>query len=307
MRQTTDTILMVRPKNFAYNSDTAKNNLFQNKEGSENTNEIKKKAVEEFDQFVQVLGNAEVKVLVIDDLEEPELPDSVFPNNWITFHEPGWIITYPMCAEIRSKERREDIVDKISQEFNLVKRYSFEYYEEEKMYLEGTGSMILDRVNKIVYACLSARTNPQLLDKWTVLNNYRSVHFHAVGESGVAIYHTNVMMAMGEKFVIICLDTVKNVEEKKKLIQSFQQTNKTIIEISISQMNSFAGNMLEVRGGHKNYTVMSTQAYESLDSNQIETIEKFTQILHSDIKTIEKYGGGSVRCMMAEIFYPDMH
>lgn len=307
MKQTTDTLLMIRPKNFAYNPATAKNNLFQTKEGSENKKEIKEKAKAEFDHFVEVLRASGVKIVVVEDKDKPELPDSVFPNNWITFHEPGWVITYPMFAGIRAKERREDIVDKISEEYNLSKRYSFEYYEEENMYLEGTGSMVLDRVNRIVYACISARTEPKLLDKWAVLNNYESVHFHAIGESGMPIYHTNVMMAMAEEFVVICLDPIENLNEIEKLKSNFMATNKEIIEITRPQMNAFAGNMLQVRGNGENYTVMSTQAYKSLSALQISTIEKFTKILHSDIETIEKYGGGSVRCMMAEIFYPGMN
>ena len=306
MKQTTDTLLMIRPKNFGYNPVTARNNLFQSKEGADNTEFIKKEALREFDLFVEVLGNAGIKVIVIEDKDSPELPDSVFPNNWISFHEEGWIITYPMFADIRSAERREDIVEKISEEFGLTKRYSFEYYEEEKMYLEGTGSMVLDRRNKIVYACISIRTEPKLLDKWAVLNNYRSVHFHAVGESGFPIYHTNVMMAMGEQYVVICWEKIDNLEEKKNLENFFKETNKEIIEISSKQMNAFAGNMLEVRGQGRAYTVMSTEAFESLGIEQINQFEKYTKILHSDISTIEKYGGGSVRCMMAEIFYPKM-
>ncbi|HMQ08283.1 MAG TPA: arginine deiminase-related protein [Saprospiraceae bacterium] len=304
--QITDTIMMIRPKHFGYNEETAANNTFQNLDVNRPAAEISKQAISEFDQMVSILREAGVMVEVVEDEDHPAKPDSVFPNNWISFHQDGKVITYPMFSKVRRLERREDIVEKLAEKYNLERRYSFEYYEEEGLYLEGTGSMVLDRPNAIVYACRSARTDVHILDKWSILNDYRAVIFDAEDRKQVPIYHTNVLMALGENFVVICMEAIMGESDRKKLIQLFNQTEKEMIEISFDQMEKFAGNMLQVKGTNGSFLVMSTQAYQSLNENQINRLSSKTQILHSDIKTIETFGGGSVRCMMAEVFYPGL-
>ena len=299
----TDTILMIRPKHFGYNPETALNNAFQNSEGSENVTEIKETALKEFDNMVATLRSHDIEVVVIDDTETPVKPDCVFPNNWFTTHEDGKIVTFPMNAVSRRAERREDIVDRLQLEYNYKKRYGFEYLEEEEQYLEGTGSMILDRDNRVIYACLSPRTDIRVLEKYAVLLNYDKIVFHSYDANDQLIYHTNVMMALGKDFVVICLDTIKDQNEHDELIRSFSQTDKTIIDISIDQMNQFSGNMLQVKSKlGEPYLIMSQAAYNSLTVTQIDQLSSFTKILNIPIPTIEKYGGGSVRCMMAEIF-----
>ena len=296
---------MVRPANFGFNEETATNNAFQILDTSLNTQEISKKAIEEFDVLVEKLKNAGVNVIVAEDTSKPIKPDAIFPNNWMTTHDDGTIITYPMYAPVRRLERNELIIDQITEQFELKNRKHLEHFEDSNRYLEGTGSMILDRVNKIVFACLSPRTDELLLDKFCELTDYQKMIFHAVDNKAQDIYHTNVMMALGETFVIICMDTIKNEIEHKELLQCFSKTGKEVIEISIMQMLAFAGNMLQLRND-KNETllVMSEQAFQSLESAQIEAIERHTNILFSPINTIETYGGGSTRCMMAEVFLP---
>ena len=296
---------MVRPANFGFNEETATNNAFQTLDTSLNTLEISKKAIEEFDAFVEKLKNAGVNVIVAEDTSKPIKPDAIFPNNWMTTHDDGTIITYPMYAPVRRLERNELIIDQITEQFELKSRKHLEHFEDSNRYLEGTGSMILDRVNKIVFACLSPRTDELLLDKFCELTDYQKMIFHAVDNNDQDIYHTNVMMALGETFVIICMDTIKNETEHKEILQCFSKTGKEVIEISNKQMLAFAGNMLQLRND-KNETllVMSEQAFQSLESAQIEAIERHTNILYSPINTIETYGGGSTRCMMAEVFLP---
>lgn len=304
MSQTiTDTILMIRPKHFGYNPETALNNAFQTKEGSENVSEIEITALNEFENMVKVLRDHDIDVVVIDDTETPVKPDCVFPNNWFTTHEDGKIITFPMNAVSRRAERREDIVEKLQADYSYKKRYGFEYLEAEEQYLEGTGSMILDRDNKIIYACLSPRTDIRVLEKYAVLIGYQKIIFHSYDQNDQLIYHTNVMMAMGKDFVVICLDTIKDIDEHDTLIRAFSQTDKHIINISVDQMNQFAGNMLQVKSKMgEPYLIMSQAAYDSLNIDQIADLQRFTKVLSIPIPTIEKYGGGSVRCMMAEIY-----
>lgn len=305
MRQITDTIMMVRPASFGYNEETAKNNSFQSNSRNEESSSIKEQAQMEFDRMVKTLEDHKVQVVVIEDSATPVKPDAIFPNNWISFHEDGRIITYPMYAENRRIERREDIVEKMEELKGFNRRYSLEQYEAENVFLEGTGSMILDRENKIVYACLSQRTDIKLLDKFSVLVGYKMVAFTSVDRQGDPIYHTNVMMALGEDFCVLVCDSIKDPEELSKVKESLKSTGKEIIDITYEQMESFAGNMLQVRGTDgQSHLVMSQTAYDSLDKSQIEKIESFTHPLPIDINTIEYYGGGSVRCMMAEVFVP---
>lgn len=302
-KQLTDSIIMVRPANFGYNEETAENNVFQSDEGKQSKEEIKKLAIAEFDDFVRKLNDHDIDVLVLEDTASPVKTDAVFPNNWISLHENGVLITYPMFSPNRRLERRTDLIELIESKYRVNKHYSFDFYEDSDMFLEGTGSMIFDRVNKIVYSSLSIRTEPRLLEKFSVLMNYRKVVFHATDADGTPIYHTNVLMALGIDFVIICLDCIRAEEERKDVIKSFERTGKAIIEISEAQMNAFAGNMLQVlsRDG-KPYLVMSEQAFKSLDGGQMEQIRSYTDILYVPITNIEKYGGGSARCMIAENF-----
>lgn len=302
--QTTSNIMMVRPANFGFNEETADNNAFQTRDNSLNINEIKEKAVAEFDNFVQILRGVGVNVVVMEDSPTPLKTDAVFPNNWITSHADGTMILYPMYSPNRRLERDEDIIQNLENQFIVNRKVHFEQFEKDEMFLEGTGSMIFDRQNCICYACLSPRTDLTLLNRLCMVIGYKPVAFHAVDASGQDIYHTNVMMALGETFVVICLDTVRDEAEKSILIQQFEATDKEIIEISLAQMNSFAGNMLQVRNeAGDTFLVMSQQAHDSLSNAQIEQIQKHTKILSADIKTIETYGGGSARCMLAEIYF----
>jgi hypothetical protein len=302
--QITDTLLMVRPANFGFNEETAASNAFQINDQSLSNPEIQAKALVEFDALVGKLRDAGIQVLVVEDTADPFTPDAIFPNNWVTFHEDGTVMTYPMCATKRRLERREDILELINKKYSITQRYELEAYEADNMFLEGTGSMILDRENKIAYACLSPRTDLTVLDEFCEIRGYEPLTFLAVDQQGLEIYHTNVMMALGATFVVIALDTVQNQEEKERLEEKFAETGKEIILISIKQMLSFAGNMLQVGNAEgKTFLVMSEQAFQSLTPTQIAQIEKHTTIIHSDIPTIEKYGGGSVRCMMAEVFH----
>lgn len=302
-RQITDHIMMIRPANFGFNSETAATNAFQSENKIISNAEVSSRAIKEFDTFVDLLRTKGIRVTVIQDSLNPVKPDAIFPNNWISFHKNGYIITYPMQAEVRRMERQESIIDQMSEHFDVQAVFPLETFEDYDQFLEGTGSMILDRVHKVVYACLSPRTHDVVLDKFCKLTGYEKVVFDAVDKSGKAIYHTNVMMGLGEDFVIICLETIKKPEHRKAIKESFAKTGKTIIRISDDQMMAFAGNMLQlVNNVGEKYLVMSTTAYESLYPEQIQFIEQHTQILHSDIKTIEIIGGGSVRCMMAEVF-----
>lgn len=294
---------MVRPANFGFNPETAESNAFQINDQSLTGNQIRNQAREEFDKFVEKLRANGINVIVGEEPPHPIKTDSVFPNNWVTFHENGTAITYPMLAPTRRKERSEAFLNQIAQGFKIEKRIKLEDYEAQNLFLEGTGSMIFDRKNRYVYACLSPRTDKELLDKFCEWADYQPVIFRSVDKSGQDIYHTNVMMAMGETFVVICLESIQDKIELKLLKDTFAKTNKEIIDISQAQVLAFAGNMLQVRNNEgKTFLVMSEQAYNSLTPEQIQQIESHTDILYSPIPTIETYGGGSARCMMAEVF-----
>ena len=307
MAQITSNIMMIRPHHFGFNVETAQNNAFQKLDNSKDAQEIQRQALEEFDQFVEKLKNHGINVIVVEDTDLPVKPDAIFPNNWISFHDNGLVMTYPMYSPLRRNERRPDVIQQLSLNFSIEKDYTFEHYEEEQMFLEGTGSLILDRVNKIAYANLSQRTDLRLLDKWCILMGYKKIHFSALDKQGKDIYHTNVMMALGTNFCIICLDCIPESKEKENLLQSLENTGKIILPISMDQMETFAGNMLQVKNKNgKAYLVMSASAFHSLKEDQVQTIQKLTDIIVGDIPTIEKIGGGSVRCMMAEIFLPEL-
>jgi hypothetical protein len=298
---------MVRPAAFGFNEETAANNAFQVKNESLSAEEIQERALQEFDTFVNKLRAIGVEVIVVEDSADPHTPDAIFPNNWISFHQDGLVVTYPMFSSIRRKERRPEIISDLMADFSVETRIFFEDYEREEKYLEGTGSLILDRVNKIMYACLSPRTDRALTEELAQRLDYKAVIFTAVDEDGQEIYHTNVMMALGENFAVICLDVIADIMERQEVIEVLEDSGKEIIEISIEQMMQFAGNMLQVKGEDSSYLVMSQAAYDSLDEEQIEEIEQYTKILSSPIPTIEELGGGSVRCMMAEVFLPKLN
>lgn len=304
--QTTSNLLMIRPTNFGFNEETAENNSFQTRAKVLTPEEIKIRAQKEFDEMVEKLRANNINVIVVEDTAEPIKPDAVFPNNWITFHEDGTIMTYPMYSAKRRLERRDDVIEQIRNDFTVSNTYRLENYEQVNQFLEGTGSMILDRVNKIVYACTSPRTNENLLDIFCEKLGFEKAVFQSVDANGDDIYHTNVMMALGENFVVIGLDTIKDEAQKNMLLEFFNKTNKEVIDISFEQILAFAGNMLQVRNENGDtFLVMSQQAFESLNDVQLKKIEAFTNILYCDIEAIETLGGGSARCMIAEVFLPE--
>jgi len=303
-QQTTPNILMVRPANFAFNEETAASNAFQSRDGKLSAAEMRERAMQEFDGFVALLRAAGVNVIVAEDTPMPVKTDAVFPNNWVTFHQEGLIVTYPMLAPTRRLERSEAIIETVlGQGFHFDRRMNFESNEPAGRFLEGTGSIIFDHQHRLAYACLSPRTDDALLEELCQAIGYQKVVFHSVDGHGQDIYHTNVMMALGETFVVICLDSVRDAAERKMLEAKFKETGKAIVDISLAQMNSFAGNMLQVRNKEgQTILVMSSQAYRALTPSQIQQLEGYTQLLHAPIDTIETYGGGSARCMMAEVF-----
>lgn len=305
MDQITAHILMVRPAQFSYNAETAKNNAFQTKDALASSDSVRQKAIEEFDALVELLRSRAINIFVWQDTPTPSKPDAVFPNNWVSFHADGTIVFYPMFASSRRIERSEDLIDALTENFSVRKRLNLDQYEQSNKFLEGTGSMILDRKNEICYACLSPRTNIQLLDEFCKLLHFKRMSFEGIDKNDTPIYHTNVMMALGETFVVICLAAVRFSENRVELLKLFEKTGKEVIDISFEQMNHFAGNMLQVKNNFgETFLVMSSQAFNSLNAQQIAHLNRHTTILHSNISTIEKYGGGSVRCMIAEVFLP---
>ncbi|MDQ3192305.1 MAG: arginine deiminase-related protein [Bacteroidota bacterium] len=303
--QTTSSILMIRPVNFGYNEQTAQSNAFQVAPEPSGAKIIQEKALLEFDSFVLGLKNCGIDVITFDDSHSPYTPDSIFPNNWITFHEDGRVVLFPMEAHNRRLERKAEIISslQLDYKFKISEIIDLSYFEKENKFLEGTGSLILDRVNKIAYACLSTRTNTEVLNVFCKLFNYTSVCFNAFDQNKVPVYHTNVLMSVGENIAIVCLESIYDKKEREIVTDSLQSSGKSIIDISFDQMTKFAGNMLQLKTKKGNLLlVMSQQGYESLTLEQINKIEKSTAIFHSNISHIEKYGGGSARCMMAEIF-----
>jgi hypothetical protein len=309
MAQTTSNILMIRPVAFNYNAQTAENNYYQTAADASQADSIQSLALVEFNTFVATLEEAGVDVLVVDDTPEPPTPDSIFPNNWVSFHEDGSIFLYPMFAPNRRQERRMDVLDQLRlADYRITQIVDMTDSEEEGRYLEGTGSLVLDRENRIAYACISVRTHADLLAQWAAQTGYRTVTFDAmqnVNGELLPIYHTNVMMSVGTEIAIVCADSVKDAVQREELLSTLKKTGKHIVLISEEQKHEYAGNMLEVKNKDgQPLMVMSSQAYHSLSKQQVAEIEAFCSIVHSDIRTIETYGGGSARCMMAEIFLP---
>jgi hypothetical protein len=308
--QTSSTILMVRPANFGFNPETAESNFYQ-KRDARSPEAINIAAQEEFDGFVQSLEEKGVHVLVVEDSEEPKKTDAVFPNNWFSTHENGKVVLYPMFSPNRRHERRMDIVQMLMKKgFKVDEVIDLTFFEKENQFLEGTGSLVLDRINKIAYACRSDRTHPVPLQYFCRLMEYEEVSFDAAQTiDGIvsSIYHTNVMMHVGSELAVVCLDSIPLATEKLKVQEFLEKTGKKMIPITTKQKFNFAGNMLEVRcESGKKYTVMSVSAYDSLGQVQLNTIKRYTDIIVPRIPTIEKLGGGSVRCMMAEIFLPSV-
>ena len=305
--QITNTVLMIRPVRFRMNEQTAVNNYFQEKIDTENQ-QINHQAQQEFDTFVQKLRLVGVKVIVVDDIYEQNTPDSVFPNNWISFHQNGNVALYPMFAENRRRERREDILDKIEAEgFNIENIYDYTSAEQENIFLEGTGVMILDRVNRKAYCALSPRADEDLFIEFCEDFEYTPIIFHAyqqVDDKQALIYHTNVMMAVGDTFAVICADSITDKKERKNVLAHLKDDKKDIIYITTQHFELFAGYFLQVEGDISTYLVMSDAAYQSLTPAQINQLEQHTKILHTNLTTIETCGGGSARCMLAEVFNP---
>jgi len=267
--------------------------------------EISQQALKEFDELVKKLRAEGVNVKVFDDTSDPVKPDAIFPNNWVSFHDDGRIVTYPMYSPLRRLERRNDILIRVAEDYGFEEKVDLEDYEEESLFLEGTGSMVLDRVNKIAYACLSPRTNPDVLEKWCEAMDYRSFTFKAVFD-GQDIYHTNVMMAIGDGIAVVCFDVVEE-NKRDEFHELLVTTGHEIVGLTEAQVGSFAGNMLAVRNKKgEQLMVMSGSAFRSLLPDQISLIEKHARIVYSDVGTIESVGGGSVRCMIAENFLPHL-
>ncbi|MDL2262101.1 amidinotransferase [Bacteroidales bacterium OttesenSCG-928-I21] len=299
--QTTSRVVMVRPVRFAFNEETAGNNHFQQKT---ETVPVADKAIEEFDSFVELLRSNGVDVTVIQDTLEPWTPDSIFPNNWFSSHSNGELVLYPMFAENRRLERKPDMLNFVQNTIKHNKIIDLTHWEAKSEFLEGTGSMIFDRENKITYACRSPRTSEKVLEDFCKNIGFESVVFNATDKNKNLIYHTNVMMEIGSKIAIVCLESIENEEERNKLISRLKDTGKVVVEISLEQVDNFAGNMLELQSQDGNpLMVMSTTARNALTAEQIATIEKYTKIVSPEISIIEKNGGGSARCMIAEIFY----
>ncbi|WP_278036350.1 citrulline utilization hydrolase CtlX [Flavobacterium nitratireducens] len=307
MKQVANSILMIRPVAFRMNEQTIVNNHFQKELREMLPSALNAKAQQEFDAFVEKLRAVGVNVVVVDDLLETDTPDSIFPNNWVSFHENGDVVLYPMFAENRRAERREDVLDILEQKgFVIENIVDFTSAEEENMFLEGTGSMILDRANAKAYCALSPRANEELFIEFCEDFDCAPVIFeayHTVDGKKELVYHTNVMMSIGEHFAVICADMIDDKKERKMVLDNLRADGKEIILINEKQVNEFAGNLLEVSSADdKRFIVMSNAALESLNANQKKQLEKYGTILNADLHTIETCGGGSARCMMAEIF-----
>ena len=301
--QTTDTVLMIEPAAFGFNAETAQNNYFQiNSENAETQN----RALQEFNNFVEKLRSKGINVITVKDTLEPHTPDSIFPNNWISMHQDGTVVLYPMCAVNRRWERRNDILEILKRNFSVKEIIDFSAPENDGKFLEGTGSMIFDHDNKLAYGSVSLRLDEKLFREFCEKFGFEPVVFHSyqtANNERLPIYHTNVMMCVADQFVVICLDCIDDETERVNVVNAIVNSGKEIIEISESQMQQFAGNMLQVQNSDgKKFLVMSQSAYQSLTPEQISNIEKYSEIIYSDLEIIETNGGGSARCMLAEVF-----
>ncbi|GAB3888887.1 citrulline utilization hydrolase CtlX [Spirosoma agri] len=304
--QATSRIFMIRPAHFGFNPETAESNAFQDGKLAAQTNDATQEdAQREFDEMARQLQATGVDVTVYEDTDEPHTPDSIFPNNWVSFHASGTVVLYPMQAKNRRLERRSDIINDLGERYHVARVVDLTHFEADGKFLEGTGSMVLDRMNRVAFACLSPRTHPDVLAEFARQTGYRTVAFHAADADGKAVYHTNVLMCIGDQFAVICLAAITNPDERLMIRQELEKLNKRIIDISLEQMASFAGNMLMVQSqkGQK-LLVMSTRAFESLTPKQIDQLDDYATLLHFDLPVIESNGGGSARCMLAEVHLP---
>lgn len=301
MKQSTNNVLLIRPANFGFNQKTAASNRFQKKKDFD-----QQIVLAEFDAFAERLRERGVNVFVFNDTPDPPKCDAVFPNNWISFHPDGTVVLYPM-SDGRQDERRRDIVEKLKENFKIEKILDLSEYEEKGKFLEGTGSIVSDHENRINYACVSPRTDKELFENISKSFGYKPVSFYAVDQEGQDIYHTNVMMCIGHEFSVICLGSIKNEAGRKVVAESLRNSGKEIVNISFEQMNSFAGNMLPV-STNQNQTllVLSENAFRSLSSEQKNRLGKYCELFPLPIPTIEAIGGGSARCMIAEIFLSEI-
>lgn len=302
--------MMIKPVGFRYNEQTAINNHYQRVVKGLDPTDAQLKALEEFNAFADKLKAKKLDVIVFEDSLYPDTPDSIFPNNWVSFHEDGTVVIYPMYAANRRPERRQDIIEALETEYNfeVEKIVDLSYFEEANMFLEGTGSLVLDRQNKLAYACLSPRTHNEVVDKFCEEMGYTAITFNAsqsINDKLSPIYHTNVMMCIAEELAVVCSESIRDEIERSRVLDSLRNNGKAIIDISEEQKNFFAGNMLQTVSlkGDK-LMIMSSQAYQALNENQKTKIKATNKIIHSRLDVIEACGGGSARCMMAEIFLP---
>jgi hypothetical protein len=298
--QHSNTVLMVRPANFGYNQETAANNAFQNKPVSFSEEKI----LEEFDAMVSVLRNHKIEVIVVQDTAKPIKPDAVFPNNWFSTHANGSILLYPMYAQNRRLERRIDIIEQLKNDFEIQEVKDFSAYENHNKFMEGTGSIVFDHQAKMAYLCISERSDKQVFEEVCNYLAYKPFSFTATDKNNKLVYHTNVLMCVTDKLVIVCLEAIKDISERENLLEIIYKSNKIVVEISLDQMNAFAGNMLAVSNKEDSFLAMSASAYAVLTETQKQILSQYHRLLPIHIPTIETIGGGSVRCMLAEIYLP---
>lgn len=297
--QITTQLLLVRPVRFGFNAATAVNNVFQQDTGAG----TEQKAIAEFDAFAELLQKHKVDINIVQDTPEPHTPDSIFPNNWISFHEGGGVFLYPMFAPNRRAERKETVMKAIAQKFMVSAIQDLTWFEKEGLFLEGTGSMVLDRENRIAYACLSPRTHEKPLLEFCRLAGYKPILFRAFDSKGLPIYHTNVMMSLADEYVVICLESIPDRAERNKVEDQLHSTGKIVLPISLEQVSHFAGNMLQVvNTDGERLLILSSQAWNCLQPAQLHALERYNRLIHSPLDCIETAGGGSARCMLAEIF-----
>ena len=299
--------LMVRPAGFGFNAETAGTNAFQTRPEEVTDSELQERAVREFDAMAEAMRKADVEVIVVEDLTDPKTPDAIFPNNWISFHDDGTVVVYPMFAPVRRLERRMDIVETlgISHGFEVSRVVDMSHHEKEERFLEGTGSIVFDFTNGVVYANISPRTHPDLLEELAATFGYELVTFSATDAAGMDVYHTNVLMSIGERFAVICADAIDDVAERKAVLDRLGTTGRELVLIDRDQMTHFAGNVIEVENRHgEKVLVMSTEAHDAFRPEQLETLGRYARIVHSPIPTVETVEGGSARCMIAGIHLP---
>ena len=295
-------VMMVRPKHFGYDPDTARSNAFQQQGKAGDSSNIQQQALAEFDRMVAKLREADIDVLVIEDTDEPVKPNAIFPNNWISLHEDGKAILYPMLVTNRRRERRDDILESLRSEgVDIREVIDLSFYEEEEKYLESTGSVIFDYEHRQCYACLSERTSPEVLQRLSEITGDTPIIFEAYDKNGLPIYHTNVMMCIGSGYAVICTESIPTTQQQK-VLATLEGTGHEIVAITLDQMYAFAGNMLELQNSQgEKVLVLSAAAMKSLTPDQKQALSKHAQLLAIPIPTIEKYGGGSVRCMMCRV------